>query len=91
MRTCSTCGWWAYSGEHGTWGDCTIARMRCGSPCIGTRETDCPAWRHRCGECGEPAYWQWSLGGISAYYCDECAEGLEVARTSAEETWATED
>ena len=85
MKACSTCGWRAYSSEHGTWGDCTILRMRRGSPCAGTRETERTVWLPRCRECGDPASYQWSLGGISAYYCDECVKGLGIVGPSTKE------
>lgn len=82
MKTCSTCGWWEFAAERGTWGRCVHPDSTC-DPHAGTRETSCAAWLHRCGECGEPAYTELCIYSdddppISAWYCDECAEELGV-------------
>lgn len=83
MKICSTCGWWEFAAEQGTRGQCTHQGHSGGDCHPGLHDARCPSWIHRCGECGEPAYSEMIVYSddeppISAFYCDECADGLGI-------------
>jgi len=85
MKTCSTCGWWEFATERGTWGGCCHVDGVTFDDHAGTREIDCQNWLPRCTDCGEPAYTELCIYSddeppISAHYCDECAEELGIGR-----------